>query len=61
MRRASRPNSPDMARTHWHLRLTLESSAKQRVEELAQAERRSISNYVSVLIEKDQREKEQSP
>lgn len=47
-----------MARTHWHLRLTLESSAKQRVEELAQAERRSISNYVSVLIEKDQREKE---
>lgn len=47
-----------MSRTHWHLRITLESSAKRRAEELAQADARSAANYVRVLIEKDQREKE---
>jgi predicted DNA-binding protein len=47
-----------MVKTHWHLRITLESSAKARAEELAQADRRSSANYVQILIEKDLREKE---
>lgn len=47
-----------MVETYWHLRITLESSARQRIEELAQYERRSIANYVRVLIEKDLREKD---
>lgn len=47
-----------MVQTHWHLRITIESSAKQRTEELARADHRSAANYVRVLIEKDAREKE---
>jgi hypothetical protein len=47
-----------MSLTHWHLRITLESSAKQLVEELARADRRSAANYVRVLIEKDTRDKD---
>ena len=42
-----------MVETNWHLRITLESSAKQRAVELAQADRRSAANYVRMLIEKD--------
>jgi len=47
-----------MVQTYWHLRITIESSAKQRTEELAQADRRSAANYVRLLIEKDMREKD---
>ncbi len=47
-----------MDRKHWHLRITLESSTKQRAEELASADARSAANYVRHLIEKDVREKE---
>lgn len=41
-----------------HLRITLESSAKQRVEELARADKRSLSNLAGLLLEQYQREKE---
>jgi len=44
--------------TYLHLRITLESSTKDRVEHLAREDRRSVANYVQVLIEKDQRERE---
>jgi hypothetical protein len=44
--------------TYWHLRITIETSAKHRAEELAKSERRSAANYVGGLIEKDMREKE---
>lgn len=37
---------------HWHLRITLESSIKQRAEELARADRRSAANFVGVIVEK---------
>jgi len=37
--------------THWHLRITLESSAKEQIQGRADAERRSAANYVRVLIE----------
>lgn len=47
--------------TSWHLRITLESSAKQRIEELARIEKRSISSFVRVLLEKHAREKEKQP
>lgn len=47
-----------MVQTHWHLRVTLESSAKERAEELAKADRRSAATYVRILIERDIREKE---
>lgn len=40
-----------VTRTHWHLRITLESSAKERVKALAETDRRSASNYVRLLIE----------
>lgn len=43
-----------MTVTHWHLRITLESSAKDRLRWLAERERRSASNYVRLLIERDQ-------
>lgn len=47
-----------MTNVRWILKITIESSAKQRTEELAQADRRSAANYVRVLIEKDMREKD---
>lgn len=47
-----------MATTHWRINVTIESSAKQRVEQLAQADNRSIANYVRVLLERDVKEKE---
>jgi len=39
-------------REHWHLAITLESSAKEQIKELAAAERRSASNFVAVLVER---------
>lgn len=50
-----------MVKIHWHVRITLESSAKQRAEEIAKADRRSATNYVGTLIEKDIREKDTTP
>jgi len=48
--------------THWHLRITLESSAKEVIRELADADRRSAANYVRILIEREQaRDKEKPP
>lgn len=41
-----------------HLRVTLETSAKTRVEELARSEKRSLSNLAGLLLENYQREKE---
>lgn len=41
-----------------HLRITLETSAKQRVEELAREEKRSLSNLAGFLLEQYQRDKE---
>lgn len=49
-----------MAKTQWHLKITLESSTQRRAEELARADSRSAANYVQVLIEKAAREKEPS-
>lgn len=51
-------SDPMSTQTHLHLRITLASSAKQRVEELAYEDRRSVANYVQILIERDQRQKE---
>lgn len=45
---------------HWHLRITLESSAKQFVEQMADADRRSAANYVRILIEKDMEQKDRA-
>lgn len=42
----------------WHLRITLETSARERVEELAKTDLRSPANYIRTLIEKDARERE---
>lgn len=50
-----------MVKIHWHLRVTIESSAKQRAEEIAEADRRSSANYVGLLIEKANREKDAMP
>jgi|KBSSwiStaDraftv2_1062776.scaffolds.fasta_scaffold92650_7 hypothetical protein len=47
-----------MATESIHLRITLETSAKERVEELAREEKRSVSNLAGLLLEKYQREKE---
>lgn len=41
-----------------HLRVTLETSAKERVEALARSEKRSLSNLAGLLLEQYQREKE---
>lgn len=37
----------------WAVRLTLDSSTKDRLKELAKADRRPVSNYVSRLVEKE--------
>jgi hypothetical protein len=50
-----------MAKIYWHVRITIESSAKQRAQEIADAGRRSATNYVGMLIEKDIREKDTAP
>lgn len=42
---------------HWHIRVTLDSSAIERAKELAKSERRSVSNYIAALIEQAQKEK----
>lgn len=42
---------------HWHVRITLDSSAVERARELAKSERRSVSNYIASLIEQAQKEK----
>lgn len=47
-----------MSRTQWRVCITLESSTRERIEAMAQAERRSVGNYISVLLEKDARERE---
>lgn len=47
-------NRRPMITTHLHLRITLASSTKDRAKELADAERRSLANYVRLLIERDQ-------
>jgi hypothetical protein len=46
-----------MTQTHWHLRITLESSTREKAVELAQKARQTPSNYVASLIEKAQEEK----
>jgi len=46
---------------HLHLRLTLESSAKQQIEARAEAEERSIASYVRRLIEKEHAREPQEP
>lgn len=49
-----------MTQTHWHLRITLESSARQQAVNSAYKARQTPSNYVASLIERDNAEKEQS-
>lgn len=50
-----------MVRTHWHVRLTLESSEKAQVLAEAEAECRSASNYIGRLIrERKQAEKSET-
>ena len=49
----------NMTTTNWHLRITLESSARQQAVDLAYRERRTPSNYVASLIERANAEKEQ--
>jgi predicted HicB family RNase H-like nuclease len=41
---------------YWHIRIAIDSSSKERIRELAQAERRSLSNYVSRIIEQKAKE-----
>jgi len=48
-----------MKSPRWSIKLTLASSTKDRLEEIAREDRRSVSNYVRVLIEKDTREKDE--
>lgn len=43
-----------MTDERWHLRITLDSSTKDLLREKAIAERRSVANYIRVLIERDQ-------
>ncbi len=50
-------NIDPMTYTHWHLRITLESSTKELIATLARAERRSAANYVRVVIERYLEEK----
>lgn len=50
-----------MTLEQWHLRVTLESSAKKDAVEKAKAQRRTPSAYVSVLIEEDLKEKPNDP
>jgi len=51
--------SVPMKSPRWSIKLTLASSTKDRLEEIAREDRRSVSNYVRVLIEKDTREKDE--
>jgi hypothetical protein len=50
-----------MVQVQWHLRITLDSSTRDRAKELAQAERRSMPNYVAALIERDQQVRKENP
>lgn len=45
-----------MTRENWIVRLTVSSSTKESVRELAAAESRSMSNYLSRIIEQKVRE-----
>lgn len=45
-----------MTREHWHLRVTIESSVRQKAVELAHQARQTPANYVASLIENAQRE-----
>jgi len=36
---------------HWHLRITLESSSKEQIQQSAERDRRSAASYVGLLIE----------
>lgn len=45
-----------MTEVQWHLRITLESSARAKAVEMAKAERRTPGNYVASLIEQAQKE-----
>jgi hypothetical protein len=47
-------------KTHWHLRLTIEASAKERIEEIAKTEHRSPSGLASMLFEQYQRERQET-
>jgi len=49
-----------MTQTHWHLRITLESSARKQAVDLAYRERRTPSNYVASLIERANAEEEKA-
>lgn len=42
-----------MRKDYWHISLTLESSTKEKLRALAAREKRSMGNYVSILIERD--------
>lgn len=48
-----------MATEHWHLRVTIESSAKHAIEQMCERERRSAANFVRILLEEKQRAVEQ--
>lgn len=54
----SQPKQKTTTLTTWHLRVTLESSAMRRVEQLARDEKRSLSNLAGLLLEQYQRDKE---
>lgn len=45
-----------MDKEYWMVRLNLASSAKEAVRELAKADRRSTSAYISVIIEEKVKE-----
>jgi hypothetical protein len=47
--------------THWHIRITLESSLKDLVQSWARAEERSDAYYIGRLIKQHAREKEKQP
>ena len=52
-------NGDNMRQDYWHVSITLESSTKDRLREVAAGDKRSIGNYVSRLIEKDMKLHEQ--
>jgi hypothetical protein len=45
-----------MTLTHWHLRVTVESSVRQKAVDLARQARQTPANYVASLIEQAQKE-----
>ena len=50
-----------MTLTHWHLRVTVESSVRQKAVDLARQARQTPANYVATLIERAQKEDEWQP